>query len=435
VNHSILAIGIFFIVYAVLITEKVHRTVMALLGAVAMILLGVLDVEKAFTHYIEWNTIALLIGMMILVGITNQTGIIHSMAIKSAKAAGGRPIRILLMLAVLTAVLSALLDNVTTVLIVVPVTFSITRVLQVNPVPFLISQIIASNIGGTATLIGDPPNIMIGTANPHLTFNDFLIHLAPIVTVILLVTLGLLYVMYRRQFNAEARHIQALMGMNERDWLRDPVLLKKSLVILGLTFLGFVLHPVMHVEASVVAMTGATVLMLIGLKEREVEKTFAFVEWQAIFFFVGLFILVGGLQEAGVLKQLATQTLALTNGNIPVTSVLILWGSGVASGVVDNIPFVATMIPLLQDMAAVSGLPVDSPSMNALWWSLALGACLGGNGTLIGASANILVASLAAREGKGLRYLEFLKIGAPLTILSLLMANVYLSLRYLVFLP
>lgn len=187
-NHSILAIGIFFIVYAVLITEKVHRTVMALLGAVAMLLLGVLDAEKAFTHYIEWNTIALLIGMMILVGITNQTGIIHYMAIKSAKAAGGRPIGILLMLAVLTAVLSALLDNVTTVLIVVPVTFSITRVLQVNPVPFLISQIIASNIGGTATLIGDPPNIMIGTANPHLTFNDFLIHLAPIVAVILLVT-------------------------------------------------------------------------------------------------------------------------------------------------------------------------------------------------------------------------------------------------------
>lgn len=434
-NHSILAIGIFFLVYAVLVTEKIHRSVVALLGATAMILLGVLDAEKAFTHYIEWNTIALLIGMMILVGITNQTGIIHYMAIKAAKAAGGRPIRILLMLAALTAVLSALLDNVTTVLIVVPVTFAITRVLQVNPVPFLISQIITSNIGGTATLIGDPPNIMIGTANPHLTFNDFLIHLAPIVMVILLVTLGLLFVVYRRQFNAETRFIQALMEMNERDSLSNPVLLKKSLAILGFTFLGFLLHPVIHVEASVVAMTGATILMLIGLKEHEVEKAFAFVEWQSIFFFVGLFILVGGLQETGVLKFLATQTVALTNGNVAVTSILVLWGSGIASGVVDNIPFVATMIPLLQDMAAVSGLPVDSPSMNVLWWSLALGACLGGNGTLIGASANILVASLAAREGKGLRYLEFLKIGAPLTVFSLLMATGYLFVRYLVFLP
>ncbi len=359
-NQSLLAIGIFLLVYAVLITEKFHRTVIALLGAAVMILLGILDVEEALTHYIEWHTIALLIGMMILVGVTNQTGIVQYIAVKAAKAARGRPLRILLALALLTAILSAFLDNVTTVLIMVPVTFSLTRILQVNPVSFLISQIITSNIGGTATLIGDPPNIMIGTANQHLTFNAFLFHLAPIAMLILLVTLGLLVAIYRRHFTVEAERMKTLMQMNEREYFQNRALL---------------------------------------------------------------------------IKSLAAQTLAVTSGNIPLTAILLLWGSGIASGIIDNIPFVATMIPLIQDLATASGLAVDSPQANTLWWSLALGACLGGNGTLIGASANVIVASLAARAGNSFSYVEFLKIGAPLTLLSLLLATAYIFLRYILFLP
>lgn len=434
-NQSLLAVGIFLLVYAVLITEKFHRTVIALLGAVVMILLGIVHVDDALTRYIEWHTIALLVGMMILVGITNQTGIVQYLAIKAAKAARGRPLRILLALALLTAILSAFLDNVTTVLIMVPVTLSLTRSLQMNPVPFLISQIITSNIGGTATLIGDPPNIMIGTANPHLTFNAFLVHLAPLATLVLLVTVGLIGVIYRRHFAVDAERVKMLMQMNEREYLQDRALLIKSLVVLGLTFLGFVLHPVTHVEASVVAITGAAVLMFLGLKAHEVEKAFDFVEWQSIFFFLGLFTLVGGLQATGVIKSLAEQTLAVTSGNIPLTAMLLLWGSGIASGIIDNIPFVATMIPLIQNLATASGLPVDSAQINTLWWSLALGACLGGNGTLIGASANVIVASLAARAGNGFSYVEFLKIGAPLTFLSLLLATAYIFLRYILFLP
>ncbi|MBA4495383.1 ArsB/NhaD family transporter [Paenactinomyces guangxiensis] len=431
-EQSTIAIVIFLIVYGVIISEKINRAVIALAGAAAMVIFDVLDVEKAFSHYIEWNTITLLIGMMILVGITNKTGVFQYLAIKSAKAAGGNPIRILIILSLLTAILSALLDNVTTVLLIVPITFSIARILGVNPVPYLISEVIASNIGGTATLIGDPPNIMIGSANPHLTFNAFLIHLAPIAVIILIVTLALLYLIYRRQLTFSSDNVENLMEMDEKEYIQEPGLVKKSLFVLGLTMLGFVLHSVIHMEASVIAMAGATLLMLIALKESEIEEALDFVEWQSIFFFAGLFTLVGGLQEVGIIKQLATQALEITNQDIVYSAILILWGSGIASGIIDNIPFVATMIPLIKDMAAGLGLAVDSAQINALWWSLALGACLGGNGTIIGASANVIVASIAAREGKGFSYMEFLKIGAPITILSLILANIYVYFRYLI---
>ncbi|MBA4496126.1 ArsB/NhaD family transporter [Paenactinomyces guangxiensis] len=429
-EQSTWAIIIFLAVYAFLITEKISRSVVALAGAVMMVIAGILDVEAAFTHYIEWDTITLLIGMMILVGITNKTGVFQYIAIKSAKAAGGNPIRILVILSLLTAVLSALLDNVTTVLLVVPVTFSITRILRVNPVPFLISEVVASNIGGTATLIGDPPNIMIGSAIKHLTFVQFIIHLAPIAAVILIVILVLLYFIYRGQFHA-ADSMEKLNEINERDYIREPLLMKKSLAVLALTMLGFVLHSFIHIEASVIAVAGAAILMLIGLRENEIEEALDFVEWQSIFFFAGLFTLVGGLQEVGVIKNLAAQVLEITDGNIPLASILILWGSGIISGVIDNIPFVATMIPLIRDMAAGLGYSIASPEINTLWWSLALGACLGGNSTIIGASANVIVASLAAREGKGFSYWEFFKIGAPVTFVSLIMATIYVYFRYL----
>jgi len=426
-----LAIAIFLVTYGIIISEKINRAVIALLGAALMIAFGIVDLHAAYTHHIEWGTITLLIGMMILVGITSKSGFFQYVAIKAAKFAKGSPINILIILSLLTAVLSAFLDNVTTVLLIVPVTFSITRILRVNPVPYLISEIIFSNVGGTATLIGDPPNIMIGSANKHLDFNDFIINLGPVVVVILAVITTIIYFLYRKDLKADQQLVAELMKLNEKDYIKDVVLLKKSLIVLGLTILGFVLHSVIHLDAAVIAMTGAIILMLIGVKEHDLEEVFANVEWVTIFFFAGLFTLVGGLVDIGLIKSLAERALEVTGGDIAVASYLILWVSGVASATIDNIPFVATMIPLIQDMAVGMGLTPDSPQIDVLWWSLALGACLGGNGTIIGASANVIVAGMASREGHGFSYFDFLKIGAPLTLVSLIISHAYIFLRYL----
>ncbi|EOG8708843.1 ArsB/NhaD family transporter [Bacillus cereus] len=425
------AIAVFLITYGFIISEKLNRAVIALFGAAIMIIFGVVDLHITFTSHIQWETITLLIGMMILVHITSQSGIFEFVAIKAAKAAGGKPIRILLLLSLLTAVGSAFLDNVTTVLLIVPVTLSITRILKVNPVPYLISEVLFSNIGGTATLIGDPPNIMIGSANKHLDFNAFLLNLAPIVIIISIVTLGIIYFMYRNKLKTTPEQIEKLMALNEKDYIKDQSLLLKSILILGLTILGFVLHSIIHVDAAVIAMTGATLLMLIGVKEHDIEDVFAHVEWVTIFFFAGLFVLVGGLIDIGLISSLAKEVLDVTNGDIGFAAVLILWVSGIASATIDNIPFVATMIPLIQDLATGLGLSVDSPQIEVLWWALSLGACLGGNGTLIGASANVVVAGIAKREGHAFSYMDFLKIGLPLTIIALLLSHAYIYLRYL----
>ncbi|MBW7643900.1 ArsB/NhaD family transporter [Geobacillus thermoleovorans] len=425
------AIAVFLVVYAIIISEKIHRAVIALLGAALMVIFGIVDIEKAFTHHIEWGTITLLIGMMILVGITSKSGFFQYMAIKAAKLAKGRPVRILVMLSLLTGLLSAFLDNVTTVLLVVPVTFSITRMLQVNPVPYLISEVLLSNIGGTATLIGDPPNIMIGSANKHLDFNAFLFNLTPVVVVIAVVTVALLAFVYRKQLKTDPALIQKLIELRDADYIQDAKLMRKSVAVLGLTILGFILHSVIHVDAAVIAMTGAVVLMLIAVPEHELEDVFHSIEWGTIFFFAGLFVLVGGLVDIGLIKSLAEKTLDVTGGDISTAAYFILWLSGVASATIDNIPFVATMIPLIQDMAVGMGLSPDAPQIDVLWWALSLGACLGGNGTLIGASANVIVAGMASREGHGFTYVDFLKIGAPLTLIALLLSHAYLWLRYL----
>jgi Na+/H+ antiporter NhaD/arsenite permease-like protein len=430
-NTTILAIGIFFIIYAFIITEKWNRAVISLLGASIMILVGIVDVHAVFTHYIEWNTIALLIGMMILVTITNTTGVFQWLAIKTAKIVKGNPIHLLVMLSLLTAAASALLDNVTTVLLLVPITFSITRILKVDPVPYLISEVIASNIGGTATLIGDPPNIMIGAENKHLTFNAFLMNLGPVVAIILVVTLLLLYFIYRNKLTVTEEDKRKLANLDENESIENIPLMKKSLIVLGLTIVGFTLHSILHVEASVIAFVGASLLLLIGLKEHQIENTFASIEWTTIFFFAGLFTLVGGLQEVGVIKYIAQQVLDITNGDLSLAAIYILWISGIASATIDNIPFVATMIPLIQEMSNSLGASVNAPEINTLWWSLALGACLGGNGTILGASANVIVASLASKEGKGFSYVEFLKIGAPIMLVSLVIAHIYIVIRYL----
>lgn len=434
-DQTWIALIIFLVTYAIIISEKINRAVIVLCGAGIMVILGILDIHKVYVEYIEWNTIVLLIGMMILVGITNKTGVFQFVAIRAAKFSKGHPAKILIMMSALTAVSSAFLDNVTTVLLVVPVTFSITRILGVNPVPFLISEIIASNVGGTATLIGDPPNIMIGSANSHLTFNAFLFNLGPIAVLITAVTIFVLYMIYRKQLKPDAEKQAELMALEESKYITNRPLMIKSLIVLGITLLGFVLHSVIHVEAAVIALFGATLLMLVGLKsEHDIEEALGSVEWVTIFFFAGLFTLVGGLQEVGIIKNLAEKMLDLTGGDIGMAAGLILWISGFASATIDNIPFVATMIPLIKDMAEGLQLAPDSFEINALWWSLALGACLGGNGTIIGASANVIVAGMAAKEGKGFSYWEFLKIGAPITLLTLVMAYAYIYLRYLIFL-
>ncbi|WP_285889465.1 ArsB/NhaD family transporter [Paenibacillus glycanilyticus] len=425
------AVVIFLAAYAIIITEKINRTVIALFGAVIMIVLGVLDMKLAFAEHIEWETIFLLIGMMILVGITNKTGVFQYAAVKAAQAAKGDPIKIFIILSVLTGIGSAFLDNVTTVLLTVPITFSITRILKITPVPFLLAEILSCNIGGTATLIGDPPNIMIGSANPNLTFNDFLINLAPVILVILAVTIALLVWIYRKKLIVDEESKKELMALRAEDNIKDRKLMVKSLCILLLTIAGFILHSVINVEAAVIALGGATLLMLIGVKREDAEAAFDMVEWETIFFFIGLFMLVGGLIETNIISNLANFTLQLTSGDMTKTSMLILWVSGIASATIDNIPYVATMIPLVQDIGVQMNI-ANPDDLNPLWWSLSLGACLGGNGTLIGASANVVVAGLAMREGKGFSYMDYLKIGAPLTLVALVISTLYI---YFIVLP
>lgn len=430
-TQVLLAIIIFIVTYLVIISELINKAVIALVGALVMIFLGIVSVESTLLKHIDWNTIILLISMMILIGITNKTGVFQYAAIKSAKMVKGKPRRILLILSFLTAFGSAFLDNVTTVLLVVPVTLSITRLLGVTPVPYLISEVIFSNIGGTATLIGDPPNIMIGSAIDTLTFNAFLFNLGPVVLIIVLVTMILIYIMFYEQLKANPAQMNKIMKLNEKEYITNYPLMKKSLFVLTLTIIGFISHSIIHIEPAVVALAGATLLLLIGVNEKEMEKVYYAVEWGTIFFFAGLFTIVGGLVEVGVINSMAKGLLELTEGHIPTAAIMILWVSGIASAFIDNIPFVAAMIPLIQDMAVGMNYTPTSSEIEVIWWSLSLGACLGGNGTLFGASANIIVAGLAAKEGNRFSYLDFLKIGAPLTLIALAIAHAYIYIRYL----
>jgi len=424
-NEAIFAIVIFLIVYMIIVSEKIHRTIVALAGALLMMAFGVLNQETAI-HHIDFNTIGLLTGMMIIVAITAETGLFNYIAIWSAKAVKGEPVLILIVLSLITAIGSAFLDNVTTVLLIVPVTFSITRQLSVNPIPYLVSEILMSNIGGTATMIGDPPNIMIGSAVQELSFNDFITNLTLISMFIAVVTIMVLVMLYRKELMADERAKLRLMGLNEKDQIKDRKLLLKCLSVLTLTILGFFIHQTFDFESASVALAGAVLLLLVA-GPKYLEDALAQVEWPTIFFFIGLFVLVGGLMETGVIERLAQGAVHLTKGNVTNTSLLILWMSAIASAFVDNIPFVATMIPMIQSFGEMG-----MTQLEPLWWSLALGACLGGNGTLIGASANVIVAGLASREGHDISFFSFLKIAFPLMILSILISTVYIYLRYLI---
>ncbi len=416
------SIAIFIIVYALIIGEQFHRMTVALTGGLLMLLTGFISQETALKEAIDFNTLGLLIGMMLLVTITRRTGVFEAIAIWAAHITGGYPLRLLALLSLITALASAFLDNVTTVLLTVPITLTLTDKLEINPLPFLISEIIASNIGGTATLIGDPPNIMIGSA-AGLDFNSFLLQLAPISLLILLVTIGLLLLIYRQELQTTEENRLALLALNYRDEIKDQALLRKSLAVLSLTILAFMLHGTLHLESATVALTGAVVLLLISREEP--EDVLLHVEWPTIFFFIGLFVLVGGLKATGVISALAKWSLTLTQGDILQTSLLVLWVSAIASAFIDNIPFVATMIPLLKEMGQLGGLALDP-----LWWSLALGACLGGNGTLIGASANVIVAGIAEKNGVLLSFRTYFKVAFPLMLVSILLSHLYIWLRY-----
>lgn len=424
-TQLVMASVIFVGTYALIISEKLHRSTVALAGGLLMLLLGILTFEEA-KQALELNTIGLLIGMMIIVGITRRTGVFEFLAIKAAQWAQWKPVRILVAMSVVTAVLSALLDNVTTVLLVVPVTFSIVDTLKLNPIPFLVAEIMASNIGGTATLIGDPPNIMIGSAVPELGFMDFIINLAPIAIIVMVVNTGILSWIYRKELHYDPEQLADLAAIDPLNEIKDYALMKKSLSVLGLTILGFFLHTTFHWDSSVVALSGAVLLMIIAREEP--EDVLLAVEWPSIFFFVGLFVLVGALEKVGVIHAIATGALQLTGGEMKVTSMLILWLSAIASALVDNIPFVATMIPLIKTMGQLGGIT----NLEPMWWSLALGACLGGNGTLIGASANVIVAGISEKNGVPISFWGFMKVAFPLMILSIVLSTAYVYLVYLV---
>ncbi|WP_378953529.1 SLC13 family permease [Pelosinus sp. sgz500959] len=427
-EKSLIAVIVFLLAYALIISEKIHRTVTALAGAVLLILFQVISQETAF-HHIDFNTIGLLIGMMIMVSIVSQTGLFNYLAIMAAKKVNADPVKLLVSLGVLTAIASALLDNVTTVLLMTPVIFSITAQLKVNPIPYLITEILASNIGGTATLIGDPPNIMIGSAVKELTFSAFANNLALISFFILASTLSILVVIYRKRLKTTDELKFKVMALDERKQLQDIPLLKKSLFVLALTIGAFCFHQVLHLESATVALSGAVLLLVMtyAKSEHELERIFHKIEWLTIFFFVGLFVLVSGLVETGIISILAQDLMKLTEGNSVATAMLILWLSAIASAFVDNIPFVATMIPLIKEMGTMG-----VANLEPLWWSLALGACLGGNGTLIGASANVIVIGLAAQEGHSISFGSYFKVAFPLMLLSIVISSIYVYIRYLI---
>lgn len=424
-----IAITVFVVAYIFIATERIPKTAAALGGAAIVLALGVVGSEDAFYSHetgVDWDVIFLLLGMMIIVGILRRTGVFEYTAIWAAKRAKGSPVRIMVLLVLITAVASAFLDNVTTVLLIAPVTLLVCERLDINPVPFLIAEVLASNIGGAATLIGDPPNIIIGS-RAGLTFNDFLIHMAPIVVIELAVFTLILPWLFRGSFNVDPERAAGVMELNEREAIQDTRLLVKCGLVLLAVFTAFVGHSVFHIEPSVVALLGAGVLVLIsGTKPRDY---LAGVEWETLLFFAGLFIMVGALVKTGVIGDLAGLAAEATGGDALVAVMLILVVSAFLSGIIDNIPYVATMSPIVLELANDISNPVHS---EALWWSLALGADFGGNLTAVGASANVVVLGIAMRAGSPISFWEFTKKGAIVTLITIVIAAPYLWLRYFV---
>lgn len=432
-DAKLAAILIMAVSYLIIFTEKVNRAIVALLGAAVMVISGILT-QKTALMGVDFNTLGLLIGMMIIVAICEKSGMFQFVAIWAAKKVKANPRGLLAVLAIVTAVFSGFLDNVTTVLLIAPVTFQITRKLQINPYPYLVLEIFASNIGGTATLIGDPPNILIGSAL-DLTFMDFVEVLAPIVIVVMLVLITLFDFFWGRRLVTTDNEKHLVMQMNERDAIIDMGLLYKSLFVLFCVIGSFIFAKNLNLDNGTIALTGAAVLLLLytfGAKQDEkddkVREIFNMVDWTTIFFFTGLFIIVFGLQQTGVLTLLGQEFIDVTGGSLEKLVYLILWSSAILSSVVDNIPFVATMIPMLKSVEADMG---GRESMMPIWWALSLGACFGGNGTLIGASANVVIAGMASREGHPINFIKFLLWSIPTMLISVGIATVFMYFEFL----
>ena len=421
---QIISVLIFVAVMTLVISEKIHRATAALCGAVALILFGVIDFNQGMEH-IDFNTLGVLIGMMLFVGVVKGSGIFEYLAIKSAKLVRGNPWLIMLAFTLITAVLSALLDNVTTVLLIGPITYTVCKLLlDINPIPFFIVEILASNIGGTATLIGDPPNIMIGSA-ADLSFFDFIVVDAPAVLIILGAVLVLFYFMYGRSLSVPKEKREAIMQLSETEAIHNKSLFHKSVAMIVLVAIAFILHGFFHIEPSVIALAAAGIMLVIS--RADLEKVVHDVEWTTIGFFAGLFVVVGGMAETGVIEMMAQWLIGLTGGDLMLSLIILVWASAIISSILDNIPLVATLIPIIATMGA-SGLDVEP-----LWWAISLGACLGGCGTLIGASANVVMASISDKRGFPFSFMEYTRVGFPVMIFCTAIACVYLIVRFVVF--
>ncbi|WP_024805680.1 ArsB/NhaD family transporter [Nocardia sp. BMG51109] len=425
---AVVAVGVFAVAYVLIATERIHKTAAALGGAAIVLALGVVGSGDSFFSHdtgIDWNVIFLLLGMMIIVGVLRRTGVFEYTAIWAVKRAKGSPLRVMILLTLITAVASAFLDNVTTVLLIAPVTLLVCERLDINPVPFLIAEVLASNIGGAATLIGDPPNIIIGS-RAGLAFNDFLVHMAPLVVLELIVFTLVLPLLFRGSFSVDPERAEDVMSLNEREAIRDPRLLIKCGLVLAGVFAGFVGHSVFHVDPSVVALLGAGVLVLIsGVPQQDYLSA---VEWETLLFFAGLFVMIGALVKTGVIEDLSRLAVDATGGDALVATMLILVVSAVLSGVIDNIPYVATMSPLVAEL--VGGMDQHA---DTLWWALAIGADFGGNLTAVGASANVVMLGIAKRAGTPISFWEFTRKGIVVTTITIAIAAPYLWLRYFVF--
>ncbi|MBQ6370863.1 MAG: ArsB/NhaD family transporter [Firmicutes bacterium] len=417
---QIIALAIFVAVIGVIVSEKLHRAACALIGAMLLVLIGILEPKEAL-GFIDFNTIGVLIGMMMFVAVVKNSGLFEYLAVKSAKIAKGNPWRIMVAFMIITAVLSAFLDNVTTVLLIGPMTFSICQKLELNPVPFLMTQIISSNVGGTATLIGDPPNIMLGSA-ADISFLQFVIYDGPIVVITMVATVIAFKFMYGKGLSVAPEKMELIMQMNEGEMIKDRILFIKSVVMIFLVAIAFLLHDTLELKTSVIALSCAALMIMIG--GQDVEETVHDVEWPTIVFFAFLFIVVGGLEKVGLIHMLAETLINATGSHYVVLMIVILWVSAICSAVLDNIPFVATLIPLILTMEA-EGIDVWP-----LWWAVSIGACFGGNGTIIGASANVVLTGISGRRGYPITFVQFLKVGAPMMLMSIVLATGYLLILF-----
>lgn len=417
---QILALAIFVAVIAVIVSEKLHRAACALIGAMLLVLLGILEPIEAL-GFIDFNTIGVLLGMMMFVAVIKNSGIFEYLAVKSAKMAKGNPWKIMVYFMIITAVLSAFLDNVTTVLLIGPMTFSICKALDINPVPFIMTQIIASNVGGTATLIGDPPNIMIGSAT-GISFLQFMIYDGPIVVISMVAIIIAFRFIYGKNLSVSQEKMDLVCQMDEKAEIKDHTLFIKSIVMIIFVALAFIMHDTLELKTSIIALSCAAIMIAIG--KQDVEETVHDVEWPTIVFFAFLFVVVGGLEKVGLIEMLADTMIEATGTHYVILMIAILWVSAICSAILDNIPFVATLIPLIMTMQA-EGIDVWP-----LWWAVSIGACFGGNGTIIGASANVVLTGISGRKGYPISFMNFLKIGAPMMLLTVVLSTAYLLILF-----